>query len=253
MHSGHPELRSSELVDALDALRRGEVVVVTREHPKPVAVLVFAAELATPEIVAFVVRHSTGFIRVAISRERAARLGLPGQVLLPVGAVEDQCVTVDAAKGISTGISAADRARTIALLSGESTTPGDLSRPGHIVPVRVARGPAADRSEFAVAAADLAGLAGLSEHAGYAELVSIQDQRELATPSEARSFAQSSGLALLGVEQLRTQTAGKMPPAVMTRTHTEHGLPVPSWAHPEDASWRDNDDMRTQDHSRTIN
>jgi 3,4-dihydroxy 2-butanone 4-phosphate synthase/GTP cyclohydrolase II len=196
----------SAVAPVLDALRLGRVVVLTREQPTSAAVLLFSGELATPETVAFVVRHTTGFLRVALPHARSAALGLPSQVWPFNTAAEDQCVTVDAAAGVSTGISAADRARTIQLLSSAATRPDELSRPGHIVPVRVGDA-AQDLRGFAGAGVELLRLAGLGLSAGYAELVSVVDARELASVEEARRFTIAHGLRTADVIDAATCSA----------------------------------------------
>src|SRR5690606_38860892 len=103
--------------------------------------LIFAAEKATPELVAFMVRHTSGYICVPLTDADADRLDLP-----PMYRVNQDrrgtayTVTVDAREGISTGISAADRAHTIRLLADPDTVDADLSRPGHVVPLRAKDG-----------------------------------------------------------------------------------------------------------------
>jgi 3,4-dihydroxy 2-butanone 4-phosphate synthase / GTP cyclohydrolase II len=186
----------AQLGRVLDALGRGEPVVLTA-GAAGVGVLLFAGQLANPATVAFVVRHTTGFVRVAMPRERCASLGLPPQVAQPEGIAENQCLTVDAVDGVSTGISAADRARTIRLLSDALTRPEDLSRPGHVVPVRVPPPAAGEVRGIAALAVDLVRLAGLGQHAGYAELVSVRDCRVLAGPDEAVQFANEHALAVI--------------------------------------------------------
>src|SRR4029077_16822385 len=116
------------------------VLVIDDEDRENEGDLIFAAQLATPELVAFMVRYTSGYICVPITEANADRLDLPPMFLVN----QDRrgtayTVTVDAREGISTGISASDRAHTIRLLADPATTSADLSRPGHIVPLR-ARG-----------------------------------------------------------------------------------------------------------------
>jgi 3,4-dihydroxy 2-butanone 4-phosphate synthase/GTP cyclohydrolase II len=206
LHRNDPTNRiGSQLRRALEALGRGEAVMLTDESAG-VGLLVFAGQLATAATVAFVVRHSTGFVRVAMPRERCTSLGLPPQLARPEGVAENQCLTVDAVDGVSTGISAADRARTIRLLSDAATQPEDLARPGHVVPVRVPPPGSHEPRGIAALALDLVELAGLGEQAAYAELVSVRDCRDLAGPGEAVEFAKWHRLAVVdGAAVLGTQ------------------------------------------------
>ncbi|MDQ0381410.1 3,4-dihydroxy-2-butanone-4-phosphate synthase [Amycolatopsis thermophila] len=160
------------------------------------AELVLAAERATTHAVAFLVRHGTGFLRVALSDDDADRLDLP--VMYPPGsrgAPERDCVAVDAAHGTTTGISAADRARTISLLAASTSTPRDFTRPGHVIPVRAA----ADTTSGGTlpTALALAGRAGLRPVVATCALVSSSVPALLAGPREAREFAARTDLALV--------------------------------------------------------
>src|ERR1700749_1695417 len=127
---------------AIADIRDGKaVVVVDDEDRENEGDLIFAAQLATPELVAFMVRYTSGSICVPISGSDADRLDLPPMFHIN----QDRrgtayAVTVDAREGVSTGISAADRARTIRLLASADTKPTDLSRPGHVVPLRAKAG-----------------------------------------------------------------------------------------------------------------
>jgi len=113
------------------------VVVVDDEDRENEGDLIFAAEKATPELVAFMTRYTSGYICVPMTGEDLDRLEIP----LMVGANQERMrtaytVTVDARTGITTGITAADRARTMQVLSDPATTAYDLTRPGHINPLR---------------------------------------------------------------------------------------------------------------------
>ncbi|MGY1643246.1 3,4-dihydroxy-2-butanone-4-phosphate synthase [Geodermatophilus sp. SYSU D00703] len=165
--------------------------------------LAFAAELATPQLLAFVVRHTAGFVCVAVPEADADRLDLP----LMVAADRDrpgaaQCVAVDAAAGTGTGISATDRSTTIRLLAAPDSGAADLVRPGHVVPVRVRPGGVFGTRGRAEAAADLAGLAGLRPSAGRCELVSTVDPGGTARGAMLERFAREHGLALVSVGDL---------------------------------------------------
>jgi 3,4-dihydroxy 2-butanone 4-phosphate synthase/GTP cyclohydrolase II len=165
--------------------------------------LIFAAQLATPELVAFMVRYTSGYICVPITEANADRLDLP-----PMFRVNQDrrgtayTVTVDAREGISTGISASDRAHTIRLLADPATTSADLSRPGHIVPLRARDGGVLRRPGHTEAAVDLARLAGLAPAGVLCEVVSEKDPSGMARADELRTFADEHGLALISIADL---------------------------------------------------
>ena len=158
---------------ALDALRAGRPVLVTdaanRENEADV---VLAAARATPEWVAWTIRHTSGLLCAPMTTERADALGLPPMV-------EDNqdprqtayTVTVDAARGVGTGISAADRTLTVRVLGNPAAVPTDLNRPGHVLPLRAVPGGVLERPGHTEAAVDLCRLAGLPEVGVIAELV----------------------------------------------------------------------------------
>jgi 3,4-dihydroxy 2-butanone 4-phosphate synthase / GTP cyclohydrolase II len=163
--------------------------------------LVVAAELATPEVLSFVVRHTAGFVCVAVPEEDADRLDLP----LMVGTDRDrpgaQCVAVDAAT-VGTGISATDRAATIRLLAAPDSVPSDLVRPGHVVPLRVRAGGLLGHRGRAEAAVDLAGLAGSRPAAALCQVVSTVDSTQTARGPELGLFAREHGLRLVTISDL---------------------------------------------------
>jgi 3,4-dihydroxy 2-butanone 4-phosphate synthase / GTP cyclohydrolase II len=179
------------------------VVVIDDEDRENEGDLIFAAELATPELVAFMVRYTSGYICVPVTEADADRLDLP-----PMFRVNQDrrgtayTVTVDAREGISTGISAADRARTIRLLADPGTTAADLSRPGHVVPLRAKDGGVLRRPGHTEAAVDLAVLAGLHPAGVLCEVVSEKDPAGMARSEELRVFADEHDLALISIADL---------------------------------------------------
>lgn len=141
----------------------GIVVVADDEHRENEGDLIMAADAATPEAIAFFVRHTSGVICAALSGDRCEALALP--LMVPPATNADQfrtafTVTVDAAVGTTTGISAADRAATLRALADPSTRPAQLNRPGHIFPLRARPGGVLQRPGHTEAAVDLARLAG---------------------------------------------------------------------------------------------
>jgi 3,4-dihydroxy 2-butanone 4-phosphate synthase / GTP cyclohydrolase II len=177
------------------------VIVVDDEDRENEGDLIFAAEHATPELVAFMVRYSSGYICVPLPAEEADRLDLPPMFHTN----QDRrgtayAVTVDAAEGIATGISAADRAHTIRLLGSADTQPADFTRPGHVVPLRARAGGVLERAGHTEAAIDLATLAGLRPAGVLCEMVN--DDGTMMRLPDLRSFAAEHDLALISIEEL---------------------------------------------------
>ncbi|WP_410638546.1 3,4-dihydroxy-2-butanone-4-phosphate synthase [Amycolatopsis sp. lyj-346] len=189
---------------ALAAVTAGEPVVLVDDHaPEPAGFLVAAAESVTTRVTAFLVRHSSGLLCVSLPGSECDRLGLP-----PMSAAGhapprfEACVTVDAATGITTGISAHDRARTAALLASADSSGSDFTRPGHLIPVRHAAGGVLRRRGVAEAAADLARAAGRRPAALFAAMVGLSRPTELAAPAELTGFAGAHGLAVVSLGDL---------------------------------------------------
>ena len=165
--------RLSTIEEALEALRAGLPVLVTDDEDREnEGDVILAAATATTEWMAWTIRHTSGYICAPMSESRADRLGLPLMV-------EDNrdprhtayTVTVDAADGVSTGISAADRALTIRLLAAEDSIASNFNRPGHVVPLRAREGGVLVRGGHTEAAVDLCRLAGLAPVGAIGELV----------------------------------------------------------------------------------
>jgi 3,4-dihydroxy 2-butanone 4-phosphate synthase/GTP cyclohydrolase II len=178
------------------------VVVVDDEERENEGDLIFAAELATPALVAFMVRYTSGYICVPVTEEEADRLELP-----PMSRVNQDprgtayTVTVDA-KNQGTGISASDRAGTIRLLSDPAATAADFSRPGHVVPLRSRTGGVLVRPGHTEAATDLSVMAGLRPAGVLCEIVSQRDPLGMARLEELRAFSDEHDLALISIAQL---------------------------------------------------
>ncbi|UQU67219.1 bifunctional 3,4-dihydroxy-2-butanone-4-phosphate synthase/GTP cyclohydrolase II [Couchioplanes caeruleus] len=201
------------------------VIVVDDEDRENEGDLIFAAEHATPELVAFMVRYTSGYICVPLTEQEADRLDLPPMFHTN----QDRrgtayAVTVDAAAGISTGISAADRAHTIRLLAGADTKPTDLSRPGHVVPLRAKPGGVLRRPGHTEAAIDLAVLAGLRPAGAICEMVN--DDGTMMRLPDLEKFGAEHDLAVISIEQLiayRRRHEQQVERVVETRLPTEHG------------------------------
>src|SRR4051812_28631887 len=177
------------------------VIVVDDEDRENEGDLIFAAEHATPELLAFMVRYTSGYICAPLTDSEADRLDLP-----PMHHTNQDVrgtaytVSVDASEGISTGISAADRARTIRLLSSPDTKPTDLRRPGHVVPLRARAQGVLVRPGHTEATIDLARLAGCRPAGVLCEIVN--DDGTMARMPQLEIFAKEHDLKLISIEQL---------------------------------------------------
>lgn len=190
--------------DVIADVRAGKIVIVTddvdRENEGD---LIFAAEKVTPELVAFTVKHTSGVVCVPMEGADLDRLALP--LMTPLAANTERMrtaytISVDAAEGVSTGISAADRARTIRLLSHPATQPADLARPGHVFPLRYRDGGVLRRAGHTEAAVDLARLAGLRGAGVLAEIVN--DDGTMARVPDLVAFKRRHGLKLGTIRDL---------------------------------------------------
>ncbi len=187
---------------AVEQLRAGRpIVVVDDENRENEGDLIFAASLATAELTAFMIRHTSGYICVGMTGADLDRLDLP-----PMAAVNEDrrgtayAVTVDAKDVETTGISAKDRARTIKVLSDSATEPWELTRPGHVVPLRAVEGGVLRRAGHTEAAVDLARLAGLSPAGALCEMVN--DDGTMMNAAQCREFCDEHGLALIAIADL---------------------------------------------------
>ncbi|WP_314732516.1 GTP cyclohydrolase II [Microbacterium sp. Marseille-Q6965] len=163
----------STIEEALDALRAGRPVIVAddadRENEGDV---ILSAQLATPEWIAWTVRYTSGYLCAPMPQDWADRLDLPPMVTNNEDARGTAyTVSVDAASGVTTGISAADRARTLTVLADPDAGPADVIRPGHILPLRAVPGGVRQRGGHTEAAVDLMRLAGLQPVGVIAEVV----------------------------------------------------------------------------------
>jgi 3,4-dihydroxy 2-butanone 4-phosphate synthase/GTP cyclohydrolase II len=186
----------------------------------------FAASLATPRLVAFTVRHTSGFVRTALTAEACDRLELPRMYHGRDDSVSGTYrVTVDLL-GTGTGISGPDRARTIAALASPESSAADFSRPGHVVPVEVEAGGVLRRPWTAEAAVDLARLAGLPAAGAFCELVSEERAAELAHGEELARFAAEHELPLVSIADLITYRRRNEP---QIRRTTVTPIPTEHW------------------------
>lgn len=178
------------------------VVVVDDEDRENEGDIIFAAEKATPELIAFMVRYSSGYICAPLTGADCDRLNLPPMVANNEDARGTAyTVTVDAATG-TTGISATDRANTIRTLARPDSTAAEFTRPGHVVPLRARDGGVLVRAGHTEASVDLARLAGLRPAGVLCEVVSEKNPTGMARGPELREFCDEHGLALISIEQI---------------------------------------------------
>ncbi|WP_405625622.1 3,4-dihydroxy-2-butanone-4-phosphate synthase [Streptomyces sp. NBC_00016] len=190
---------------AVDDLRAGRpVIVVDDEDRENEGDLVMAAEFATAEAIGFFVRWTSGLICAPLAPEVADRLLLPLMVP-PLAGTDDPVeataftVSVDAA-GTGSGISAADRASTVRALADSHTLPDQLTRPGHVFPLRARPGGIAERRGHTEATVDLLRLAGLTPVGVISEV--CQDDGSVARFEQLRVFADTHSLAIVSIEQI---------------------------------------------------
>jgi len=188
--------------DLIEAIREGKMVVITDDEDREnEGDLVMAASKVTTETVNFMARFARGLICVPVTPERAGQLGLQRMVAHNREMHKtDFTVSVDAAAGISTGISAADRARTIALLSSNQTHPEDLVQPGHIFPLQAKPGGVLRRAGHTEAAVDLARLAGLDPSGVICEI--LNEDGSMARLDDLFRFRDEHGLLIGSIEDL---------------------------------------------------
>ena len=189
--------------EAIEAIGRGEIVVVVDDEDREnEGDLIMAAEFATPETIAFFIRHTSGFLCTAITSECARRLDLDPMVAENTESMRTAfLVSVDAKARTTTGISAGDRAATIRALADPATVPGDLARPGHIMPLEARAGGVLKRAGHTEASVDLPRMAGL-EPAGVLCEITTSDMTDMARLPELRSFADEHGLKLISIADL---------------------------------------------------
>jgi 3,4-dihydroxy 2-butanone 4-phosphate synthase/GTP cyclohydrolase II len=197
-----PELEFDAIDDVVRALAAGEIVIVTDDEDREnEGDLVMAAEKATPEAINFMAMHGRGLICVPVSNERAEQLGLQRMVAQNREMYKtDFTVSVDAAEGVTTGISAYDRAKTITTIADPKAKPEDLVQPGHIFPLRAKEGGVLRRAGHTEAAVDLARLAGLQPAGVLCEI--LHDDGTMARLPELMEFRKKHGLRICTIQSL---------------------------------------------------
>jgi 3,4-dihydroxy 2-butanone 4-phosphate synthase/GTP cyclohydrolase II len=193
----------SEITNAIRAIGRGELVVVTDdERRENEGDLIMAAEAVTTDALAFFLEHSSGVICAPLPGERLDELELPLMVRDNRESHRTAfTISVDLASGITTGISASDRARTVRALADPHAVASDFVRPGHIFPLRSRAGGVLERPGHTEAGVDLARLAGLQPAAILCEVVT-RDRRDMARRPELEALARTHGMPMISVADL---------------------------------------------------
>ena len=189
VHPSAIDAAFSDIEDIITDIRAGKMVImVDDENRENEGDLIMAAEKVRPEDVNYMATHGRGLICLTISRERCAQLRLP----LMVSDTDDRhatnfTISIEAAEGITTGISAHDRARTIQAAVAPAAKPEDISQPGHIFPVMAQPGGVLTRAGHTEAGCDLARLAGLEPSAAIVEI--LNDDGTMARRPDLEKFA----------------------------------------------------------------
>src|ERR1700758_4205818 len=196
------DIEFDPIEEVLDELRQGRIVIETDDaNRENEGDLILSAEKATPELITFMIRYTSGVLCVPMEGQDLDRLELP---LMTVRNTESMrtayTISVDAKEGVTTGISAADRSRTIRLLADPGTAAQDMVRPGHVFPLRYREGGVLRRAGHTEAAVDLARLAGLRPVGVLAEVVN--DDGSMDRLPDLISFKRQHNLKLCSIESL---------------------------------------------------
>src|SRR6188508_573734 len=188
--------------DVIEDIRQGKIIIVVDDEDREnEGDFLAAAEKVTPEAINFMATHGRGLICAPISNERAEQLGLQRMVAQNREKHKtDFTVSVDAARGVTTGISAYDRATTILAIANPKSSPDDLSQPGHVFPLRAKDGGVLRRAGHTEAAVDLAGMAGLQPAGVLCEI--LHDDGTMARLPELMEFRKKHGLRICTIQSL---------------------------------------------------
>jgi 3,4-dihydroxy 2-butanone 4-phosphate synthase / GTP cyclohydrolase II len=216
----------ASIEDAVAAIRRGEmVIVVDDEDRENEGDLTMAAEKVTPEAINFMAKHGRGLLCMPMTGERLDKLEVPLMVERNSTRFETAfCVAIEAKRGTSTGISAADRSATIKVAIHPKTKPSDLARPGHIFPLRARDGGVLVRAGQTEAAVDLARIAGLEPAGVICEI--MNDDGTMARVPALTKFARRHKLLMITIAELiryRMRHEGLVTSVAVADLPTEHG------------------------------
>ena len=212
--------------ELLEEIRAGRmVVIVDDEDRENEGDLIMAAELVRPQDINFMVTHARGLVCLSLTRERCRQLGLPPMVRDNTSPHHTNfTVSIEAAEGVTTGISAYDRAHTVRTAVRPDASPADLSQPGHIFPLMAQPGGVLSRAGHTEAASDLALLAGMEPAGVLVEI--LNPDGSMARRPELEAFAREHGLKMGSIEDLiryRLATEHTVERVDMRDIETEHG------------------------------
>jgi 3,4-dihydroxy 2-butanone 4-phosphate synthase / GTP cyclohydrolase II len=192
----------STIEEALEDIRAGKMVIlVDDEDRENEGDLTMAAEKVTPEAINFMARFGRGLICLSLTQERVEQLQLPMMVSQNTSAFKTAfTVSIEARKGVTTGISAADRAKTVLTAVADDSQPEDLVSPGHVFPLRARRGGVLVRTGQTEGSVDLARLAGLKPYAVICEI--MKDDGTMARLPDLETFSQDHGLKIVTIRDL---------------------------------------------------
>src|SRR5687767_9397586 len=188
--------------EAVEEIRNGRmIIIVDDEDRENEGDLVCAAELVTPEIISFMAIHGRGLICLPLTEDRCDELQLHPQTQDNTSSMGTAfTISIEARHGVTTGISASDRAKTILTAVDPSTKPADLARPGHVFPLRAKRGGVLVRAGQTEASVDIARIAGLAPAAVICEI--MNDDGTMARMPDLEVFAEKHGLKIISVAEL---------------------------------------------------
>jgi 3,4-dihydroxy 2-butanone 4-phosphate synthase/GTP cyclohydrolase II len=189
-------------LDAIEAIAKGKMVIlVDDEDRENEGDLVMAAELVTPEAINFMAKYGRGLICLTMTEERLSALDIPMMVQENTSSFGTAfTVSIEARHGVSTGISAKDRAHTIKVAIADDSKPHDLTRPGHVFPLRAKKGGVLVRTGQTEGSVDLARLAGLKPAGVICEI--MNDDGTMARRSDLEKFAAEHGVIILTIAEL---------------------------------------------------
>ncbi|GAB4165423.1 MAG: bifunctional 3,4-dihydroxy-2-butanone-4-phosphate synthase/GTP cyclohydrolase II [Geothermobacteraceae bacterium] len=209
---------------ALEDIRQGKMVIlVDDEDRENEGDLTMAAEKVTPEAINFMAKFGRGLICLSLTEERADYLDLPLMVRENSSSFGTAfTVSIEARRGVTTGISAADRARTIQVAIADETSASDLARPGHVFPLRAKKGGVLVRAGQTEGSVDLARLAGLKPYGVICEI--MNEDGTMARMPELQKFAKEHDLKIVTIADL---VAYRMRKELLVRRAAETVLPTP--------------------------
>ena len=196
------KVKLDTIEEAIEDFKAGNfVIVVDDEDRENEGDMIFAAETMTVEQMALTIRHGSGIVCLCLTEERRKQLDLPMMVENNTSAYGTGfTVTIEAAEGVTTGVSAADRVTTVRAAIADGAKPSDLNRPGHVFPLRAQPGGVLTRGGHTEATIDLVTLAGFKPAGVLCELTN--DDGTMARAPECIKFAQQHNMAVVTIEDL---------------------------------------------------